>query len=122
MVTEEGRAKEAEERNRTALSSSASGTRTPRRTSWEKAKDAKSSLTMAGTIAPWILGIVGLILSCWASAPTAASSAPLARPVHRSRRFPARSPVVAGGRGDFRFRCFATSASRPSRARRQGPR
>ena len=28
----------------------------------EKAKDAKSSLKMAGTIVPWILGIVGLIL------------------------------------------------------------
>ena len=27
-----------------------------------KAKDSKSALTIAGTVVPWVLGIIGLIL------------------------------------------------------------
>lgn len=62
MVTEEGRAKEAEERNRTALDFVGQWNEDTKKSQMEKAKDAKSSLKMAGTIVPWILGIVGLIL------------------------------------------------------------
>lgn len=62
MVTEEGRKKEAEERNRTALDFSGQWSEETKKNQLAKAKDSKSSLTTAGTIAPWILGIIGLIL------------------------------------------------------------
>ena len=62
MVTEEGRAKEAEERNRTALDFSGQWSEETKKNQMAKAQDSKSALTIAGTIVPWVLGIIGLIL------------------------------------------------------------
>ncbi|MFD5868504.1 DUF3068 domain-containing protein [Corynebacterium sp. NPDC060344] len=62
MVTEEGRKKEAEERNRTALDFSGQWSEETKKNQLAKAKDSKSALNIAGTIVPWVLGIIGLIL------------------------------------------------------------
>lgn len=62
IVTEEGRKKEAEERNRTALEFSGQWSEETKKNQLAKAKDSKSALNLAGTIVPWILGIIGLIL------------------------------------------------------------
>ena len=62
MVTKEGRAKEAAERNRTALDFSGQWSEEAKKTQMSKAKDSKSALTIAGTVVPWVLGIIGLIL------------------------------------------------------------
>lgn len=62
MVTEEGRAKEAEERNRTALDFSGQWSEETKKNQMAKAQDSKSALTIAGTVVPWVLGIIGLIL------------------------------------------------------------
>lgn len=62
LATEQGHEKERKERNRTALDFSGQWTEQTKQNQLGKALDSKSALTLAGTIIPWVLGIVGLVL------------------------------------------------------------
>lgn len=62
MVTEEGREKERKERNRTALEFTGQWNEETKKNQLGKAMESKKALTVAGTIVPWILGIVGLVM------------------------------------------------------------
>ena len=62
MVTDEGREKEAQERNRTALDFTGQWSEETKQNQLSKAMESKNLLNIAGTIVPWVLGIVGLIL------------------------------------------------------------
>ncbi|MEJ5920327.1 DUF3068 domain-containing protein [Corynebacterium sp. H78] len=57
-----GREKEKQERNRTALDFVAQWSDETKANQLEKAKESSKKMTMAGSIAPWILGIIGLLL------------------------------------------------------------
>ncbi|HHU45356.1 MAG TPA: DUF3068 domain-containing protein [Actinomycetales bacterium] len=62
IASEEGREREAQELNRTAMRYDAQWDEDTMATQMGSAKDSKGMLNMAGTIAPWVVGIIGVIL------------------------------------------------------------
>lgn len=62
IASDAGKEKERKERNRTALDYTAQWDAESQAAQMEKANEARSSLRIGGTIAPWILGILGLVL------------------------------------------------------------
>lgn len=62
IASEAGREREKQERNRTALDFHGQWSDETREGQMGKALDSKKKLTLAGTIAPWTLGILGIVL------------------------------------------------------------
>lgn len=62
IASPEGHKKEAQERNRTALDFTAQWNPQTKANQLGAAKESKGQLTMAGTVAPIVLGIIGLVL------------------------------------------------------------
>lgn len=62
IASKAGREKEAKEQNRTAMKYTAQWDEGSKGRQMDRAKEARKSLTIGGTVAPWILGILGLVL------------------------------------------------------------
>ncbi|ALA68214.1 DUF3068 domain-containing protein [Corynebacterium lactis] len=62
IASKAGHEKERAERNRTAMDYTAQWDGKSKEAQMQKATDAMSAMFIGGTVAPWILGIVGLIL------------------------------------------------------------
>lgn len=62
IASKEGHDKEREERNRTALDYVAQWDDESKAAQLAKATDSRDKLTRAGVVAPWIIGIIGLVL------------------------------------------------------------
>lgn len=62
IASKAGREKEAKEQNRTAMKYTAQWDEGSKGRQMDRAKEARKSLAIGGTVAPWILGILGLVL------------------------------------------------------------
>lgn len=62
IASKAGREKEAKEQNRTAMKYTAQWDSGSKARQMETAQEARKSLTIGGTVAPWILGVLGLVL------------------------------------------------------------